>query len=180
MKKSIDLIDIIHKNYLSLWERYKPLQMVYYKKISVYIRHDLYDNGFEEFRQDCMIVLINAANGVKVEKIKNPETWSFYMQYSQWLHNFTTRNIIRDYTHRYAIRYMDYNESPDGESNFEWDSIFATEDTHSNTWNLVDMLPEKYKDKAIKTAWGLPRGGANSNYWPEEVKRLFMDFYTNY
>ena len=180
MEQSIDLIDIKNKNYLSLWNRYKPLQMAYYKKISMYIRHDLYDNGFEEFRQDCMIVLINAANGVKVEKIKNPKTWSFYIQYSQWLHNFTTRDIIRDYTHRYAIRYMDYNESPEGESEFEWDSILATEDNHSNTWSLVDTLPEKYKEKAVKIAWHLPRGGANSDKWPEEVKKLFMDFYTKY
>ena len=32
MEYSIDLQDIIDKNYLNLWNRYKPLQMVYYKK----------------------------------------------------------------------------------------------------------------------------------------------------
>lgn len=180
IKYSIDLQDIIDKNYLNLWNRYKPLQMVYYKKISVYIRHDLYDDGFDEFRQDCYIVLVNAANGVKVEKVKNPETYTFYTQYSQWLHNFTTRNIVRDYTHRYAVRYMDYNEGSDGESNFEWDSLLAVEDNHSNIWELVNSLPEKWRDKCIKAAWSLPRGGRRSNYWPEEVKRLFMEEYTRY
>ena len=72
MNYSIDLQNIIDKNYLNLWNRYKPLQMVYYKKISDYIRRDLYEFGFEEFCQDCYIVLVNAANGVKVEKVKNP------------------------------------------------------------------------------------------------------------
>lgn len=180
MEYSIDLQDIMDKNYLNLWNRYKPLQMNYWKKISEYIRHDLYDNGFDEFCQDCYIVLVNAANGVKVEKIKNPETYSFYAQYSQWLHNFTTRDIVRDYVHNYSIKYMEYSGGLDGDSTFEWDSILATEDNLSNIWELVDSLPEKWRDKCIKAAWGLPRGGRNSNYWPEEVKRLFMEEYTEY
>lgn len=171
MNYSIDLQDIIDKNFLNLWNRYKPLQMKYWKKISEYIRHDLYDNGFEEFRQDCYIVLVNAANGVKIEKIKNPESYSFYIQYSQWLHNFTTRDIVSDYTHNYAVKYMDYSDS-----DFEWDNILAVEDNHSNIWEVVNSLPEKWREKCIKAAWSLPRGGRRSNYYPEEVKRLFMDF----
>ena len=180
MKYSQDMQDIINKDYLSLWNRYKPLQMVYYKKISEYIRHDLYEFGFEEFRQDCYIVLAKAANGVDIDKVTSPSTYSFYVQYSQWLHNFIKRDIVRDYTHRYAIRYMDYNESQDGESDFEWDSILATEDIHSNIWELVNSLPGKWRDKCIKAAWSMPRGGRGSNYWPEEVKRLFREEYTKY
>lgn len=182
MEYSIDLQDIINKNYLNLWNRYKPLQMKYWKKISEYIRYDLYDDGFQEFRQDCYIVLVNAANGVKVEKVKNPETYSFYAQYSQWLHNFTTRDIVRDYTRRYAVRYMDFDGGIDNDidDDFIWDSILATEDSHSNIWELVDSLPDKWREKCIKAAWSLPRGGRRSNYWPEEVKRLFMDEYTKY
>lgn len=180
MKYSEDYIYVKNHDVLSVWNKYRPLAMVYYKKVSVYIRHDLYDNGFDEWMQDVYIVYNNAMNGVKLDKIKNPESYSLYIQLSQYLHNFTTRDIVRDYTHNYAVRYMDYNENSDGESNFEWDSILATEDSHSNIWELVDSLPEKWRNKCIKAAWGLPRGGRRSNYWPEEVKRLFMDFYTNY
>lgn len=180
MEYSIDLKDIMNHNYLNLWNRYKPLQMKYWKKISEYIRHDLYDDGFEEFRQDCYIVLVNAANGVKIEKIKKPEVYSFYVQYSQWLQNFTTRDIVRDFTHNYAVRYMDYSESQDGERDFEWDNILATEDSHSNAWDLISTLSDKLQEKAVKTAWSLPRGGKRGTYWPEEVKRLFKDFYTDY
>ena len=177
MEYSIDLQDIIDKNYLNLWNRYKPLQMKYWKKISEYIRHDLYDNGFEEFRDDCYIVLVNAVNGVKVEKVKNPETYSFYVQYSQWLQNFTTRDIVRDYTHNYAVRYMDYNESQDGESEFEWDSILATEDTHSNLFRLVDMLEPKDRERCYRIAFGMQAGGKPLK---KSVKEFLMKYYTEY
>ena len=175
MEYSIDLQDIIDNNYFSLWNRYKPLQMKYWKKISEYIRHDLYDNGFDEFSQDCYIVLVNAANGVKVEKIKNPETYSFYVQYSQWLHNFTSRDIVRDYTHNYAVKYMDYNESQDGES--EWDSFLATEDVHSNLLELVKTLPPEFQERAEKIAFGQRTGGAK---WPAWIKEYILQYYSRY
>lgn len=177
MKYSIDLQDIIDKNYLNLWNRYKPLQMVYWKKISEYIRHDLYDNGFDEFCQDCYIVLVNAANGVKVEKIKNPETYSFYVQYSQWLHNFTTRHIVGDYVHNYAVRYMDYSGGLDGDSNLEWDSFLAREDIHSNLFRLVDMLEPKDRERCYRIAFGMQAGGKPLK---KSVKEFLMKYYTEY
>ena len=177
MEYSIDLQDIMNKKYLKLWNRYKPLQMKYWKKISEYIRHDLYDNGFDEFSQDCYLVLVNAANGVKIEKIKNPETYSFYVQYSQWLHNFTTRDIVRDYTHNYAVKYMDYNESQDGESEFEWDSFLATEDVHSNLLELVKTLPPEFQERAEKIAFGQRTGGAK---WPAWIKEYILQYYSRY
>ena len=177
MKYSIDLQDIIDKNYLNLWTRYKPLQMVYYKKISEYIRRDLYEFGFEEFCQDAYIVLVNAANGVKVEKVKNPETYSFYVQYSQWLHNFTSRDIVGKYIHNYAVKYMDYNKGQDGESNFEWDSILETEESHSNMWDLIKTLPPEFQKRAEKVAFGQRTGGAK---WPREIKEYILKYYSSY
>lgn len=177
MNYSIDLQDIIDKNFLNLWNRYKPLQMVYYKKIPMNIRHELYEDGFDEFSQDCYIVLVNAANGVKVEKIKNPETYSFYIQYSQWLQNFTTRDIVREYIHNYTVRYMDYNESQDGESDFEWDDFLAVEDTHSNIWELVDMLDPKNRERCYKKAFGIQTGGKPLR---KEVREFLMKYYSEY
>ena len=177
MEYSIDLQDIIDKNFLNLWNRYKPLQMVYYKKIPENIRRDLYEFGFEEFSQDCMVVLINAANGVKVEKVKNPETYSFYVQYSQWLHNFTSRDIVRDYIHNYTVKYMDYSKGQDGESDFEWDSILATKDSHSNLFELVKTLPPEFQKRAEKVAFGQRTGGAK---WPSEIKEYILKYYTNF
>lgn len=177
MKYSIDLQDIIDKNFLNLWNRYKPLQMAYYKKIPMNIRHELYEDGFNEFRDDCYIILVKAANGVKVEKIKNPETYSFYIQYSQWLQNFSTRDIVRKYIRNYTVKYMDYNDSLGSDSEFEWDSILVTEDVHSNIWELVDMLEPKDRERCIKIAYGVQCGGKPLK---KEVRDFLMKYYTEY
>ena len=172
MEYSIDLQDIIDKNYLNLWNRYKPLQMVYYKKISDYIRRDLYEFGFEEFSQDAYIVLVNAANGVKVEKVKNPETYSFYVQYSQWLHNFTSRDIVRNYIHNYTVKYMDYEQD-----NHTWDSLLGVDDNHSNLEILLEQLNDKDRDIAEKIMFRVNRGRANMS---QEAVNLIKNLYTEY
>lgn len=172
MEYSIDLQDIIDKNYLNLWNRYKPLQMVYYKKISDYIRRDLYEFGFDEFCQDAYIVLVNAANGVKVEKVKNPETYSFYVQYSQWLHNFTSRDIVRKYIHNYTVKYMDYEQD-----NHTWDSLLGVDDNHSNLEILLEQLNDKDRDIAEKIMFHMNRGRANMS---QEAVNLIKNLYTEY
>lgn len=174
MKYSIDLQDIMDKNYLNLWNRYKPLQMVYYKKISESIRKDLYEFGFDEFCQDCMVVLINAANGVKVEKVKNPETYSFYVQYSQWLHNFTSRDIVRKYIRNYAIKYMDY-EQDDHHSSL--DSLLGMYDHHNNLGLLLEQLKDKDRDIAERIMFRINRGRANLS---KEAVDLIRNEYTEY
>ena len=172
MNYSIDLKDIIDKNYLNLWNRYKPLQMVYYKKISDYIRRDLYEFGFDEFCQDAYIVLVNAANGVKVEKVKNPETYSFYVQYSQWLHNFTSRDIVRKYIHNYTVKYMDYEQD-----NHTWDSLLGVDDNHSNLEILLEQLNDKDRDIAEKIMFRINRGRANLS---QDAIDLIKNLYTEY
>ena len=172
MEYSIDLKDIIDKNYLNLWNRYKPLQMVYYKKISDYIRRDLYEFGFDEFCQDAYIVLVNAANGVKVEKVKNPETYSFYVQYSQWLHNFTSRDIVRKYIHNYTVKYMDYEQD-----NHTWDSLLGVDDNHSNLEILLQQLNDKDRDIAERIMFHINRGRANMS---QDAVNLIKNLYTEY
>ena len=172
MNYSIDLKDITDKNYLNLWNRYKPLQMVYYKKISEHIRHDLYEFGFEEFSQDAYIVLVNAANGVKLDKVKNPETYSFYVQYSQWLHNFTSRDIVRKYIHNYTVKYMDYNED-----NHTWDSLLGVDDNHSNLEILLEQLNDKDRGIAEKIMFNINRGRAKLSH---EAIDLIKNLYTEY
>ena len=175
MEQSIDLQDIKNKNYLSLWNRYKPLQMVYYKKMPLVIKHDIYEFGFDEFRQDCYIVLVSAASSVNPNKIKNPETYSFYMQYSQYLHNFTKRNIVRDYCHNWAVHYMEY----DGEEqdSWTWDSFLGEEDYHSNLGLLLQQLNDKDRDRAIKIMY---RKNIGSGKLSDEAVDLIKNWYTEY
>jgi hypothetical protein len=172
MKYSEDYIYVKNHDVLSVWNKYRPLAMVYYKKVSVYIRHDLYEFGFKEWMQDVYIVYNNAMNGVKLEKIKNPGSYCLHIQLSQYLHNFTTRNIIRDYTHNYSVRYMDY----DGED-FEFDCILAREDQHSNLWELVDMLEPKDRERCYRIAFGMQAGGKPLK---KSVKEFLMKYYSRY
>jgi hypothetical protein len=176
MKYSIDLQDIINKNYLDLWNRYKPLQMVYYKKMPPVIKHDIYEYGFTEFRQDCYIILVNAVSSVKPEKIKDKEHYSFYMQYSQYLHNFTKRNIVRDYCNNWAVHYMDY-EGQNDEDEHSWDSFLGMEDRHSNLALLLQQLNDKDRDIAKKIMFRLNRGTAKLS---DEAINLIKNWYSEY
>lgn len=173
MKYSKDYYDLINHNYYSLWERYKPLMMVYFKKIPHKIRFDLYnDEGFEEFTHDCYIVLVNAVNGLDPEKIKNKTTWSFHIQFSQWLHNFTTRNIIRDYCNKFAIHYEDYTTIDDDGDELRWE--FPNIDHHSNLQYLLDLLSPRDREAAENIMFKR-RGTHNIS---NEGKRLISMYYS--
>ena len=171
-KYSEDYIYVKNHNVLAVWNKYRPLAMVYYKKIPENIRRDLYEFGFEEWMQDVYIVYDRAMNGVKLDKIKNPESYSLYIQLSQWLHNFISRDIIRDYIHNYAVKYMDYEQDDSS-----WDSFLGTEDSHSNIWDLIKTLPPEFQKRAEKIAFGQRTGGAK---WPEYIREYILKYHTNF
>lgn len=175
MKYSEDYGYIINKEWLKLWEKYKPLQMSYFVKLSSYIRRSLYEYGFDEFRQDAFIVMMNAVNGLKLEKIPNKDTYSFYIQYSQWLHNFTTRSIVRDFCHNYTVSYDDTPEDKDG--NKIEDKLVLSEDRHSNLEELIERFSLKDQDIAFKIMYHMPRGGKGlSDSAKEIVKKYFTEY----
>ena len=78
------------KKYFELWERYSPLFMSFYKKVSTSVRNQLWED-FEEFKQDCYPILVAAVDSEKLERVKNPETFRLYIQLYHYLMNFTTR-----------------------------------------------------------------------------------------
>lgn len=78
------------KKYFELWEKYSPLFMSFYKKVSTSVRNQLWED-FEEFKQDCYPVLVAAVDSEKLERVKNPETFRLYIQLYHYLMNFTTR-----------------------------------------------------------------------------------------
>lgn len=93
---SIDYELIKNKDYEALWKKYRPLCMKYFQKLPEDIRKQVYDNYFEDFYVDCYEVLHDAAESLVLSKIKNPETWTFYIQFAHYLQNFTTRDIVRE------------------------------------------------------------------------------------
>lgn len=163
------------KKWLELFERYKPLQMKYFMKISKYIRDMVYEGGFDEFRQDCYIVMMNAINGLKPEKIKNKDTWSFYIQYSQWLHNFTVRDVVKKFCDNYSVSLNSTLEDDEGkeleEVSIQWN------DNINNLSELLERLDETDREYAERIMHHLPRGGKGLS---EKAVNLLREYYTNY
>ena len=172
MEYSEDYIYVKNHDVLAVLNKYRPLAMVYYKKIPENIRHDLYEFGFDEWVQDVYIVYDRAMNGVKLDKIKNPESYSLYIQLSQWLHNFTSRDIVRKYIHNYAVKYMDYEQD-----DHSWDSLLGVDDNHSNIGLLLEQLNDKDRDTAEKIMFHINRGRANLS---QEAVNLIKNLYTEY
>ena len=173
MQYSKDFNDLINQDYYSLWLRYQPLMMVYFKKIPYKIRRDLYDDEwFEEFTHDCYIVLVNAVKGLDPQKIKNKTKWSFHIQFSQWLHNFTTRNIVRDYCNNFCIHYEDYTRTCEDGDEFGWE--FPINDYHSNLQYLLDLLSPRDREAAENIMFKR-RGTHNIS---DEGKRLISMYYS--
>ena len=171
-KYSEDYIYVKNHDVLSVWNKYRPLAMVYYKKIPENIRHSLYEFGFDEWLQDVYIVYDRAMNGVKLDKVKNPESYSLYIQLSQWLHNFTSRDIVRKYIHNYTVKYMDYEQD-----DHSWDSLLGVDDNHSNLGLLLEQLNDKDRDIAEKIMFRINRGRANMS---QEAVNLIKNLYTEY
>ena len=93
---SVDYELIKNKDYEALWKKYRPLCMKYFQKLPEEIRKQVYDDYFDDFYVDCYEVLHDAAESLTLPKIKNPETWTFYIQFAHYLQNFTTRDIVRE------------------------------------------------------------------------------------
>lgn len=176
MKYSEDYIYVKNHDVLTVWNKYRPLAMIYWKKMPLVIKHDIYEYGFDEYMQDVYIIYDSAMNGVKPEKIKNPESYSLYIQLSQYLHNFTKRNIVRDYCHNWAVHYMDY-EGQNDEDEHSWDSFLGMEDHHSNLGLLLEQLNDKDRDRAIKIMY---RKNIGSGKLSEEAINLIKNWYSEY
>jgi hypothetical protein len=176
MEFSTDYVMVKDKDIFGLWNKYIALCMTYYKKLPAIIKKDVYEYGFEEFRQDCYIVFYNAVEAIKIEKIKNPKTYTCYIQLSQYLHNFTKRNIVRDYCNNYCIHYMDYEGGTNNkEYESTWDSILAKDYRTSNLKYLLDLLSDKDRDIALKIMYRMPRGGKGLS---EEGKSIIRTYYS--
>lgn len=103
------------KDYLGLWERYSALENIYYHKIPENIRNDLFED-FYEFKDSCYPEVIKAVDSIKLERIKNPSTWSFYIQLSFYLKNYTGRKIVKEYIRNPEVCYIEDFKTEDGKT----------------------------------------------------------------
>ncbi len=142
---SIDYEFVKNKDYESLWKKYRPLCMKYFQKLPEEIRKQVYDDNFGDFYVDCYEVLHDAAESLKLSKIKNPETWTFYIQFAHYLQNFTTRDIVRETYKQWANeKSVDYFNSLNGNAS-ERNTDYISND-HKEYDMLLNDLEGDYKD----------------------------------
>lgn len=80
-----------NKDYAAVLEKYRPLMMKFHMKMLT-----VSDCGFEDFEDfigEFYEDMTKAVNAIKLNKIKDPETFGLYCQLEFWLCNFTTRRI---------------------------------------------------------------------------------------
>lgn len=85
MKKSIDYELIENKDYYSLYEKYKPLINSFWPKIDEHCKRYYYDNDMKEYYSFAYENVVQAAQSIKLEKIKKPESWTFYIQLYRYI-----------------------------------------------------------------------------------------------
>lgn len=83
------------KNYFEIWKQYRQLMMKFYNKLSdnkIYAFDD-----FDDFASSCYEVVVQAVDSIKLDRIKNKETWTIYIQLHHYLQNYTTRRVVPNY-----------------------------------------------------------------------------------
>lgn len=125
------------KDYYTLWKKYEALMMIYFKKLPDDVRDYVFED-FADFKSSCYQVLVNAVEALTLSKIKNPETWTFWQQFSFYLQNYTTRNIVRD-------TYKLWNSERQQTISEERNKYVASEDHHE-----YNMLMKSFTDDEMQ------------------------------
>lgn len=96
--KSIDYKLIENKDYYGLYEKYKPLINSFWPKIDEHCKRYYYDNDMREYYSFAYENVVQAAQSVKLERIKNAETWTFYIQLYRYI--WTHLGRLQEYYYR--------------------------------------------------------------------------------
>lgn len=95
---SEDYQALVDGNVSFLWNKWKGVALSFWRK--VYRAKEQYNiniefDSFDDFNCSCYEIAAKAIGAVKLNKIKNPDTWTFYQQYWHYLSNYTQRDIVR-------------------------------------------------------------------------------------
>lgn len=90
MKYSIDYELVKNDEKWKLFLKYKGLIINAYNKIGKY-----YMDDFDDFLGWSYEIFIRAFNSIKLEKIKNPANWSFYIVFYQYIGTYTKQELSK-------------------------------------------------------------------------------------
>ena len=145
---SQDLQKVIDKDYFSLWKQYEPLVCKFYWKLWEDIRLEYFENSFEDFHNWTYQYFVMAVDSLDINKIKNKENWSFYIQIYHYLLTYTEHLTTKYYKN--ANNEYSYNAF---ENDFANDVILEDvqeKSTNSNIEDVLNMLDEKDRKNAIR------------------------------
>lgn len=176
MEKSTDFELVKKKDYYTLWKKYEALMMIYYKKLPEDVRNYVFED-FTDFKSSCYQVLINAVDALTLSKIKNSDTWTFWQQFSFYLQNYTTRNIVRD-------TYKLWNSERQQTISDERNKYIASEDIDNLPYKeFMQSLSQNEKEIVDSRLNGETWGDLYKKYGKkstEELRHSIIDKYTKY
>lgn len=155
-----DLEMVQKKDYYGIWCRYEALFMSFYKKLlanKVYAFED-----FSDFHRSCYEVVVSAVDSIKLERIKKPQTWTIYIQLYNYMRNYTSRKVIKEY---YAENTLSFDETFEG--HYEDDhSIFEKAEA------LKQIIPKlSERERTLLTKY-IESGGKRSQAREAVLKKI--------
>lgn len=85
-----------NKDYYGIFERYKMLYYKVWDTLSPALKFNVWPDE-DDFFSFCYEKTVMAVNSIKFDKIKNPETWTIYIQLYRYIKTYALREIEKEY-----------------------------------------------------------------------------------
>ena len=94
MKTDLELCK--NKDYYGIFERYKMMFYKIWDSLSSSLKFSVFPEE-ADFFSFCYEKTVMAVNSIKPEKVKNPESWTIYIQLYRYIKTYAEREIQKEY-----------------------------------------------------------------------------------
>ena len=126
MKTDLELC--LSKDYYGIFERYKMMFYKIWDSLSPALKFNVWPEE-ADFFSFCYEKTVMAVDSIRPEKVKNPGTWTIYIQLFRYIKTYALREIEKEYKNN-ACSLDSFIE----ENDFDENAALKTEDQHE-----VDM-----------------------------------------
>lgn len=153
-----DLQLCINKDYYAIYIRYKMMFYKIWDSLSPALKFSVWPEE-DDFFSFCYEKTVMAVNSIKPEKVKNPDTWTIYIQLYRYVSTYAKREIEKEYKQNVCSldSFIEENEYDENAALHTYDqpeidmSIFSDEEKE-----FIDYMQsghkwhEKYTRKVYK------------------------------
>lgn len=146
-----------NKNYFEVWTRYRNLYYKVWDSLSPSMKLIVWPEE-ADFFSFCYEKTVMAVNSIKPEKVKNPDTWTIYIQLYRYIKTYAKREIEKEY--KQNVCSLDSFIEDHG---FDENAALKTEDQHEvdmdiftlDEKELIEFLQSghKWKEKYSKSRY---------------------------